>query len=238
MASLKIRSLLLSGLVVLAPWTSGLAAPAETSGLPPGPVQTSSSTNAAPATSAPPQASARSAPGASSPNGANGTTRSGKAVTKAPNTPAPGAAAPAPAPVTAAAVKPAAAPVLDNYMKELADTLKLTAEEKQDIETYYLADGVLLDNILNNASISPLQQATQVSDLRDARNEKIEALLQDVDRQHEFLQIESRYRVALTELAADGGLVPAQSIPAAPAPSATPPGQTDPTPRTNRGDAG
>jgi len=33
--------------------------------------------------------------------------------------------------------------------------------------------------------------------------------LHDFQRQRDFLEIEARYRVALTELAADGGLAPA-----------------------------
>jgi len=115
------------------------------------------------------------------------------------------------------------APVkFEDYLKELSDTLKLTDEEKKDIESYYLMDGMLLKNILNNDALSPLQQAQQVSDLRDARNAKIKTLLQDTGKQDAFLKIEARYRVALTELAADGGLVPApvpSPAPAAPAPA-------------------
>jgi len=105
----------------------------------------------------------------------------------------------------------------DEYLKELTDTLKLSDEEKKAIQTYYLSDGMLLKNILNNDAISPLQKAQQVSDVRDARNTKIEALLQDDDRQRAFLKVEAQYRVALTVLAADGGLVPA--LPPSVAPS-------------------
>jgi hypothetical protein len=106
----------------------------------------------------------------------------------------------------------------DDYLKDLADALKLSDDEKKEIQACYLADGVLLKNILNNDSLSPLQQARQVSDVRDVRNNKIEALLQDIDRKHTFLKVEARYRVALTEVAANGELVPAPTTPP-PAPS-------------------
>ena len=139
---------------------------------------------AAPATNAPPAAAAP----------ANKET-----ANKTPSA-APAAAAPAPAPMN---------PLLDGYIKDLTAALKLTDLEKKNIESYYLADGSQLKTILNDNALSPLQQAQKVSDLRDARNAKIEALLDDMDRQHEFLEIEARYRVALTELAANGGLVAA-----------------------------
>jgi len=103
---------------------------------------------------------------------------------------------------------------LDNYINDLTTALKLTDTEKKKIESYYLDDGVQLQKILNDDALSPLQQAQEVSDLRDARNVEIEALLDDLDRQHEFLKIEARYRVALTELAAIGGLVAAPTAPA------------------------
>ncbi|HEY0257944.1 MAG TPA: hypothetical protein VGC39_10915 [Candidatus Methylacidiphilales bacterium] len=131
-----------------------------------------------------------------------------------------------PAPVTETVAAPAPAPAsqpekfkFDDYIKELADTLKLTDDEKKNVQTYYLADGISLKAILNNEALSPLQQAQQVSDLRDARNAKINALLQDVDRQQAFLKVEAQYRVALTELAAEGGLVPAPAPPPVPAPA-------------------
>jgi hypothetical protein len=130
-------------------------------------------------------------------------------------------------PVPATASQPAELK-LDDYLKDLTDTLKISDDEKKAIQTYYLADGTLLKNILNNDALSPLQQARQVSDLRDARNAKINALLQDVNRQRAFLEVEAKYRVALTELAADGGLVPAQTPP--PAPSAVPPAQAEKIP--------
>ena len=111
----------------------------------------------------------------------------------------------------------------------LTTELKLSDSEKQEIESYYVADNEKLKSILNDDSLSPMQQAQQVADLRDARNAKIETLLDTLDRQHEFSQIEPQYRVALTLLAANGGLVstpavPAPSTPApAPATSANPP---------------
>jgi hypothetical protein len=97
---------------------------------------------------------------------------------------------------------------LENYLKELTAELKLSDAEKKEIETSYLDDGLPLKNLLNNEALSPLQQAQQVADLRAARNTKIEALLADADRRQEFLRIEAKYCVALTELAANGGLVP------------------------------
>jgi len=117
-------------------------------------------------------------------------------------------------------------------MKDLGDALKLNPEEKKDIQAYYLSDGVLLKNILNNDSLSPFQQAQQVGDLRDARNAKIEALLEDADRQHKFFPIEARYRVALTELAAASELVPPPPAPAAASTNAAP-AQTEQAPATN-----
>jgi hypothetical protein len=114
-----------------------------------------------------------------------------------------------------AAARPASK--LDDYIKDLTAALKLTDTEKKRIEAYYVADGVQLKNILNDDTLSPLQQARQVSDLRDTRNIKIESLLDDLDRQHEFRKIEARYRVALTELAANGGIVPPPPPPPVPA---------------------
>ena len=120
--------------------------------------------------------------------------------------------------------------VLDNYLTDLNTTLHLTANEKNDIQTYYLQDGDELRDILNNSSISPLQQAARVSDLRDKRNDKIEALLGDVDRRHEFFTVEANYRVALTEAAATGALCPAQTPAPVPTPTDTTPGQAEPIP--------
>lgn len=142
------------------------------------------------------------------------------ALAAAPATNAPPAAA-APANKAGATNAPAAtqAPAssglkLDDYFKDLKATLNLSDSEQKQIETYYANDGDQLKTILNNDTLSPLQQAEQVSKLRDTRNAKIEALLHDLERQREFLKIESRYRVALTELAANGGLV-ASAPPAA-----------------------
>jgi hypothetical protein len=138
----------------------------------------------------------------------------------APATNAPTAAAPAPTTTNAppaAPVPPPAPPAtlkLDDYINDLATTLKLTDGEKHDIEAFYVSDGNLVKNILNNDKLSPFQKAAQVSEQRDVRNGRIETLLQDDGRKHAFLKIEAQYRVALTELAADGGWV------AAPAPVA------------------
>jgi hypothetical protein len=115
----------------------------------------------------------------------------------------------------------------DDYLGELTATLKLTDDEKKAIQADYQGDGVLLQNTLNNDAKSPLQKAQEVADLRTARNAKIEALLENGDRKLAFEKVEAKYRVALTELAADGGLAPAP--PAAPA-VATPPPAPAPAP--------
>ena len=145
-----------------------------------------------------------------------------KPAGQAKSTPAVNSAKPALQTDVSPVLAPTTQPVeikFDDYMKDLADALKLSDDEKREIQTYYLADGVLLKNVLNNDSLSPLQQVQKVSDMRDVRNAKIEALLQDVDRKRTFFKVEARYRVALTELAADGGLVPA---PATPPPASAP----------------
>jgi hypothetical protein len=216
----------LSGAVLAAATTFSFAeSPAVNT--PPGPVTMVDLTNAAPETPAPPQANAKSAPGAASPNGSNGTTAGGKPVTKAPNTPAPKTPNPNAAPPPPATVASTTAPaqgtppkkpasILDNYLADLNDALKLSAQEKQTIQNDYLADGPALKNILNDPALSPLQQARQVADLRQKRDAKIDTLLEDPQRRHDFYEVEARYRVALTESAADGEVAPAQPSPAAP----------------------
>ena len=97
----------------------------------------------------------------------------------------------------------------DDYMSELTSKLQLSKTEAKEVASYYQGDADKLDQALNDDTLSPLQKAQQVADLRGARNEKIEDLLHDFQRQRDFLEIEARYRVALTELAADGGLAPA-----------------------------
>jgi len=104
---------------------------------------------------------------------------------------------------------------LDDYINDLASTLKLSDADKKEVEDLYVADGDNLKKILNDDSLSPLEQAQQVSDLRDTRNTKIEGLLHDVDARKSFRKIEAKYRVALTLSAADGGLVAAPPPPAA-----------------------
>ena len=126
-------------------------------------------------------------------------------ATKTADVKTPAATTPTPPPVAAQA--PATTGLFDSYIKELTTALNLTDSEKKKITGYYVADGAQIKDILNNDALSPLQQAQQVSDLRDARNIRINALLDDLDRQHAFLKIEAKYRVALTELAANGGLV-------------------------------
>jgi len=119
--------------------------------------------------------------------------------------------APAPATDDALPQKPMAGTTLkfDDYMSELTSKLQLSKTEAKEVASYYQGDADKLDQALNDDTLSPLQKAQQVADLRGARNEKIEDLLHDFQRQRDFLEIEARYRVALTELAADGGLAPA-----------------------------
>jgi hypothetical protein len=207
---------------------------------PPGPVQTQDSTNAQPSTPAPPQANAKSAPGAQAANGSNGVNLNGQPITKSPNTPKKPeqSASAAPASTNSASATPPPKPanaIFETYLKDLNDTLKLTPDVQKDIQTYYETDGPHLKDILNDPSLSPLQEDQQVSDLRDQRNAKIVALLQDPDRQREFFKVEAGYRVALIESAADGGLVPAQTPAPAPAPTQTTPGQAEPIPTKNSG---
>jgi hypothetical protein len=124
-------------------------------------------------------------------------------ATNAPTATPPPAPPPAPAPAAAPSV------TFADYMKELTSTLKLSDTEKQEITSFYVADNGPLQKILNDDSLSPIQKAQQVSNLRDARNTKILDLLNTLDRQHAFVEIEAEYRVILTDLAANGQLVAA-----------------------------
>jgi hypothetical protein len=111
------------------------------------------------------------------------------------------AAAPNAAPTTnaASATPPAAVPetpptpasgvTLDAYIKDLTSELKLSAAEAKEIEDYYADDSSALNKILNDASLSPLQQTEQVDAMRDARNDKITALLEDTVRRHAFMEM-------------------------------------------------
>jgi hypothetical protein len=158
------------------------------------------------------------------------------AAADAPPTTPPPAATPTPAPAPAAPGTPGL--TLNAYLADLADSLALSKDEQTDIKTYYLDDGAKLQAILASPALSPLQQQQQVDDLRDDRNAKIEALLQDVDRQAKFLEIEGTYRVALVELAAQGGLVPTSTPPNVPQPTETPSAQASkPQPGTVNADA-
>jgi hypothetical protein len=121
-----------------------------------------------------------------------------------PAKPAPTAPAATPAPPA-----PAEELTLDTYINEVAKALKLDDTDKKIIESYYVADGVQMNNLLNSGDLSPLQKADQISGIRDARNAKIKVLLHDVVLEQTFFTIEARYRVALTELAADKGLIAA-----------------------------
>ncbi len=166
------------------------------------------------------------------------------AASPPPATPAPGAKADANKPADAKPTEPAApANVMDAYTVELVARVQLTDDEKKQVEDIYKDDGVALHNILNNDSLSPLQKAQQVADLRDARNQKIETLLHDLDRDKAYREVENMYRVALTEYAADGGLVPPPPpAPETPAPAPAPaqnaaPGQKGAPPAPPKTDA-
>ncbi len=120
---------------------------------------------------------------------------------------APTATPPPPTPAPVAAAAPSV--TFADYIKDLTSTLKLSDTEKQEITAFYVADNGPLQKILNDDSLSPIQKAQQVSNLRDARNTKILDLLNTLDRQHAFADIEAKYRVTLTDLAANGQLVAA-----------------------------
>jgi hypothetical protein len=134
----------------------------------------------------------------------------------APGNPMPSVPAKAPAPAPSAAAPAATPPAdtakssvsLDAFVADLAGQLPLSKDEQTDIKAYYQDDGAKIQDILGNASLSPLQQEQQIDALRNTRNAKIEALLKDPDRQALFLQLENGYRVALVQLAAEGGLTP------------------------------
>ena len=85
----------------------------------------------------------------------------------------------------------AAGSILDKYISDLTDAVKLSDDEKKEIQAYYQADGTPLQKLLNDPTLSPLEQAGQVADLRDQRDAKIDALLQDPLRQHEFYEVEA-----------------------------------------------
>lgn len=107
----------------------------------------------------------------------------------------------------------------DDYLGELAAALHLTTKQKQEVADDYLADGQQLQHVLHDDSLSPLQKADQVAKIRDIRNAKILAMFLDIDRKQAFLKVEAKYRVGLTDLAADGGLVPVDAATPAPAPA-------------------
>ena len=136
-----------------------------------------------------------------------------KTPKKAPTKPPVEAPAPAPVPEEPLPVTDPAVPVptpklkVEDFFAEVIETAKLSDHEKKAFEELYFADGKTLAALLNS-ELSPLEKARQASDLRNQRNAKIEMLLVETDRRHAFLLVESKYRVALLELAAEGGLVP------------------------------
>ncbi len=144
-----------------------------------------------------------------SPAAAAATKAPKKAPAKPPvETPAAAPVPEEPLPVTDPAV-PVPTPKLkvEDFFAEVIETAKLSDHEKKAFEELYFTDGKTLAALLNS-ELSPLEKARQASDLRNQRNAKIEMLLVETDRRHAFLLVESKYRVALLELAAEGGLVP------------------------------
>jgi hypothetical protein len=151
---------------------------------------------------------------------------------------------PVPGGTSAAAAQPATKPVpagsvtLDAYISALASDVPLSKDEQTDVKTYYLDEGAKLQAILNDASLSPLEQTQHVDFLRDALNLHVAALLGDPDRAAQFARLERSYRVSLIDLAAQGGLVPTSTPPQVPEPTATTPAQAEkPTPGIPRQDA-
>jgi len=158
---------------------------------------------------------------------------------------APPPATPAPTNKPATKTPPPAAPVeaalpvtsklkATDYFDALANGLSLTDPEKKEITDIYEADGAAIQKIGNDASLSSLQKAQQIADLRDTRNSKIEDILHDIDRKKAFHDVEVVYRVDVTVIALDGQLLPppppAPAIPA-PAPAAAPtPAKSEPAP--------
>jgi hypothetical protein len=132
---------------------------------------------------------------------------------------------PAPAPTATQPGKSSGA--LDSYLSALNDQLALSKQEQTDIKAYYQEDGAKLHAILNDASLSPIEQQRQLDDLRNKRNGKIGALLKDPDRHAKFLELENSHRVELVELAAQGALTPSSPPANVPQPSATPPADAD-----------
>jgi hypothetical protein len=129
---------------------------------------------------------------------------------------------PAPAPIPAKpAPTPASGITLDAYMKALTAAVSLSKDQQTNIKSYYLGDGAKMQAILNDASLSPLQQTQQIDALRDRRNDTIEELLSDAAAQQKFLQVEAKYRVALVILAANGGMA-SSTTPSMPKPAAAP----------------
>jgi hypothetical protein len=244
---MKLPALFLAGAVALATSAPAQVESPNTNSTPPGPAEEASAAKPQPETSAPAQAQTKSAKGGQSPNGANGVNLKGKAVTKSPH------AHKKPAGSTVAATSSSSAPVaqnaspaqgipgpstpatpktsvLDNYLAELGSALKLSADEKKDIQSYYQADGVQMAGILGDGSLSPLKQAQEISDARDQCLAKVEALLAGTDRLRDFLPIEEQYRVALIEAAATKAALPGSAPAPVPTPTNTFPGEASAAP--------
>lgn len=221
--------------------TVGLASPAWADQPPAGAPNPGSSLSNAPASNPPP-----ATPTATQANATAGANPAPPPAPKRrPHQPAPGekvdpntkttTAQPAPAP-DATPLLQTAQPVpphdlkFSDYLGDLTSALNLSKDEQTGITTYYETDGAHLKDILNNPTLSPLQQYQAAAEVRAARNEKIGSLLDQPERRRTFIQVEARYRVALTELAADGGLAPAQTPPLVATPTDTAPGQAEPAP--------
>jgi quinoprotein glucose dehydrogenase len=102
--------------------------------------------------------------------------------------------------------------MLDGYLDVLAAKLALSLNEKAAIKADYLGDGADLRDVLNDRSLSPLEQQRRVDAIEQARDAKIDALLGDIDRRHAFHELEAAYRVKLLDLAAQGGFAGSQTF--------------------------
>ena len=104
---------------------------------------------------------------------------------------------------------------LSKYLDGLTEKLLLTNEEREAIKADYLADGIVLRDVMNEPSISSLTQDRQVSVIEQARDEKIESRFEDIDRRHTFHILAAQFRPKFIEMAAQGGFVGTQSFPIA-----------------------
>jgi quinoprotein glucose dehydrogenase len=102
--------------------------------------------------------------------------------------------------------------LLDAYLDTLATKLPLSAEEEAAIRAEYLAGAPAVHEAMNDRSLAPLEQQQRVDAIEQARDARIDAQLQDVERRHAFHEIEAEYRVRLVDLAARGAFTGSQTF--------------------------